>query len=158
MILNCPLHSYSLIAGANTVLAFAQYYLREGKCHLGRLVVNPAFRRQGLITELICRLCELGKAEFAVDTCSLFVFTYNTWALNAYQKLGFQVADYPEDIPLENCVYIIHGAVKRATSQPLISDNKNLKIKTTHPSVYGTDHVIILHSIAWFKAQLNHIA
>ncbi|MGY8898865.1 MAG: GNAT family N-acetyltransferase [Paraglaciecola sp.] len=36
------LPSFSLLSPQGALLAFGQYYLRENRCHLGRLVVNPA--------------------------------------------------------------------------------------------------------------------
>ena len=38
------LKSFSLISSEGDLLAFGQYYLRLGQCHLGRLVVSPSRR------------------------------------------------------------------------------------------------------------------
>ncbi|MFQ3196640.1 MAG: ribosomal protein S18 acetylase RimI-like enzyme [Paraglaciecola sp.] len=101
------LNSFSLLSSQNDLLAFGQYYFRAGKCHLGRLVVNPAFRGQAIVAELINGLSIAGKKELQVNACSLFVYNHNTNAIKAYEKLGFQVETYVEDIPLENCVYMV---------------------------------------------------
>lgn len=101
------LQSFSLLSAQSDLLAFGQYYLRAGKCHLGRLVVNPEFRGQGLIAELINSLSTAGKKELQVNACSLFVFSHNTIAIKAYGELGFCAETYPEDMPLENCIYLV---------------------------------------------------
>ena len=101
------LKSFVLMSNENKLLGFGQYYLRLGRCHLGRLVVNPQCRGQGMITYLIQELSSLGKADFNVETCSLFVLEHNQSAIRAYTKLGFFMADYPEEMQLENCLYMI---------------------------------------------------
>jgi ribosomal protein S18 acetylase RimI-like enzyme len=101
------LASFALVSNEGDLLAFGQYYLRLEKCHLGRLVVNPDLRGQGISTHLIQQLMAKGKANLNTDTCSLFVLEHNKSAINAYTKLGFSFAIYPEEITLENCLYMI---------------------------------------------------
>jgi len=101
------LKSLSLISNDGDLLAFGQYYLRLGKCHLGRLVVNPNMRGQGVASHLIEKLSVIGKLDLSTDSCSLFVLGHNKSAMQAYTKLGFSLADYPEEIPLENCFYMV---------------------------------------------------
>lgn len=99
--------SYSLVSADGELLAFGQYYLRLGKCHFGRLVVNPNFRGQGIASHLIHQLSILGKSDLKTDSCSLFVLGHNKSAIRAYKKLGFSITDYPEVISLENCFYMV---------------------------------------------------
>lgn len=101
------LKSFSLVSTEGDFLAFGQYYLRLGKCHLGRLVVNPSFRGQGVVSHLIEKLSVMGKSELKTDSCSLFVLGHNKSAIQAYTKLGFSIVDYPDEIPLENCLYMV---------------------------------------------------
>jgi ribosomal protein S18 acetylase RimI-like enzyme len=101
------LNSFSLISSEGDLLAFGQYYLRLGKCHLGRLVVSPSRRGQGIASHLISQLSILGKSDLSTKSCSLFVLGHNKSAIQAYKKLGFYMADYPEKIPLENCFYMV---------------------------------------------------
>ncbi|KXO10884.1 Aminoglycoside N6'-acetyltransferase [Moritella sp. JT01] len=101
------LNSFSLVSSDSEFLAFGQYYQRLGKCHLGRLIVNPQFRGKGLVSKLIQQLCELGIKEFEVEECSLFVLGHNKNAIRAYEKFGFSFANYPEKIPLDNCFYMV---------------------------------------------------
>jgi ribosomal protein S18 acetylase RimI-like enzyme len=94
------------VDAADTALAFGQYYERLGCCHLGRLVVAPEQRGKGigelLVTELIAR----GTLALGIARCSLFVLDYNTRARNLYRKLGFVEAQYPERLPLPDCLYL----------------------------------------------------
>ena len=75
------LKSFSLVSVEGNLLAFGQYYLRLDKCHLGRLIVNPNFRGQGIASHLIQKLGVLGKTELKTDSCSLFVLGHNKSAI-----------------------------------------------------------------------------
>jgi ribosomal protein S18 acetylase RimI-like enzyme len=101
------LNSFVLVTTENDFLAFGQYYQRLDKCHLGRLIVNPKFRGRGIASELINRLCALGTKELEVCECSLFVLSHNNKAIRAYEKFGFSFANYPDEIPLKNCLYMV---------------------------------------------------
>ena len=91
----------------NELLAFGQYYERLGRCHLARLIVNPQYRGKGIAAQLMKQLIDIGLNDLQVTTCSLFVWDHNKSAINSYLKYGFTVSDYPENIPLENCLYMI---------------------------------------------------
>lgn len=101
------LSSFALVSDETEFLAFGQYYQRLGKCHLGRLVVNPKFRGKGIVSKLMHHLCELGLKELNVNECSLFVLAHNDNAIKAYEKFGFSFTQYPEKMPLENCLYMV---------------------------------------------------
>lgn len=101
------LKSFSLISNKGDLLAFGQYYLRLENCHLGRLIVNPNFRGQGIASHLINQLSTLGKSDLRTNSCSLFVLGHNKSAIKAYTKLGFSMSDYPEEIALKNCFYMV---------------------------------------------------
>ncbi|WDE12095.1 GNAT family N-acetyltransferase [Thalassomonas haliotis] len=101
------LNSFSLVSEDNAFCAFGQYYLRLGKCHLGRLIVNPESRGQGIASQLMQQLCDSGLGLLKVKSCSLFVLADNEKAIKAYEKFGFSFADYPEEITLENCLYMV---------------------------------------------------
>ncbi|MDO6428287.1 GNAT family N-acetyltransferase [Thalassotalea sp. 1_MG-2023] len=101
------LSSYALINENGEIVAFGQFYLRMNRCHLGRLVVKPSERGKGIATMLIQQLSEIGCKVLNTSELSLFVFTHNTSATRAYQKLGFVLAQYSEPMPIENCVYMI---------------------------------------------------
>ena len=101
------LNSFVLISNDSELLAFGQYYQRLEKCHLGRLIVNPKFRGKGLASDLMLHICELGLKELKVKECSLFVLAHNEYAIKAYKKFGFYFVDYPGEIPLDNCLYMV---------------------------------------------------
>jgi len=101
------LNSFVLVSKQSEFLAFGQYYQRLGRCHLGRLIVNPKCRGKGLALELMRHLCDLGLNDLELNECSLFVLTHNKSAIKAYEKFGFSFTDYPEEMPLANCLYMV---------------------------------------------------
>jgi len=101
------LSSFSLVSNESDFLAFGQYYNRLDKCHLGRLIVSPRLRGKGVASELMLRLCEFGIKDLNVNQCSLFVLKHNKKAIKAYEKFGFSFVDYPGEIPLEGCLYMV---------------------------------------------------
>jgi ribosomal protein S18 acetylase RimI-like enzyme len=101
------LSSFTLISHKSEFLAFGQYYQRLDRCHLGRLIVNPNFRGKGIASELIQQICKLGLNDLGIKECSLFVLEHNVSAIKAYEKFGFAFVNYPEEIPLENCLYMV---------------------------------------------------
>ena len=102
------LPSWALIRDDGTLAGFGQCYLRIGRCHLGRLAVAPAFRRQGFGSTLVRELCRWGRAEFGVESCSLFVMPSNAEARRLYVRLGFRQAPYPDpSFEVDEFVYMI---------------------------------------------------
>lgn len=101
------LPSFSLLSEQGKLLAFGQYYLRLGKCHLARLVVNPHLRGQGIANHLITKLKNKGMTDLQTQACSLFVLEHNQRAIKSYQKLGFSFANYPEQFSLKNVLYMV---------------------------------------------------
>ncbi|MEP0355380.1 GNAT family N-acetyltransferase [Paraglaciecola sp.] len=101
--------SFALLSINGDFLGFGQYYLKFEKCHLARLVVNPRFRGKGIATHLITQLLTIGKPDLNTDSCSLFVFAHNIKAIKTYSKLGFSEAEYPEQITIENCLYMVQA-------------------------------------------------
>jgi len=101
------LSSFTLVDNKGSFIAFGQYYLRLGKCHLGRLVVGPKNRGQGIGRYLIDYLSQRGCETLNVSKISLFVLEHNKAALNLYLNCGFTEYDYPEPLPLKNCLYLV---------------------------------------------------
>jgi ribosomal protein S18 acetylase RimI-like enzyme len=99
--------SYSLFDAQNKLVAFGQCYERIGRCHLARLVVAPLKRGQGIAAELIEKLSRQGCQQLAVLEVSLFVYESNTSAIKAYEKVGFEIKDYPQDMPMNGCLYMV---------------------------------------------------
>ncbi len=100
-------HSYVLKEGRK-LLAFGQFYNRLDHCHLGRLVVSPQCRGQGVGRHLINALVEEGQMVLNVSKTSLFVLADNKPAMKLYKKLGFKESPYPKKIPLDNCLYMTY--------------------------------------------------
>jgi ribosomal protein S18 acetylase RimI-like enzyme len=98
--------SYGLINHNNELVAFGQFYERLSHCHLGRLIVNPTFRKQGVSKILVKELSKVGKKTLGLPSISLFVYANNAVALTLYKSLGFIEKNYPEKLPLENCLYL----------------------------------------------------
>ncbi|MFT7560053.1 MAG: ribosomal protein S18 acetylase RimI-like enzyme [Flavobacteriales bacterium] len=69
--------------------------------------MNPEFRGKGIASKLMRHLCVLGASELKVKECSLFVLAHNESAIKSYNKFGFVFSDYPEEITLENCLYMV---------------------------------------------------
>jgi RimJ/RimL family protein N-acetyltransferase len=102
------LPSFALVDASGSLLGFGQYYLREGRCHFGRLAINPNIRSQGLGTRLISLLAGAGCPALDVDECSLFVSNGNDRAERLYERIGFAPAPYPNGkLPLPDCQYMV---------------------------------------------------
>ncbi|MCM2310030.1 MAG: GNAT family N-acetyltransferase [Steroidobacteraceae bacterium] len=107
------LSSWALLDEEATLVGFGQYYLRVGRCHLGRLAIAPDRRGRGLGRTLVHELCRLGSADLVVDTYSLFVLPGNERALRLYQRLGFEAARYPEPDPtFDACTYMVAESLR----------------------------------------------
>lgn len=104
------LNSFALIDDNDQFVAFGQFYLRIGRCHLGRLVVNPSHRGRGIGKVLVQHLIEKGHENLNVSECSLFVLKDNHNALQLYLSLGFILADYPKPMPIEDCFYMVKAS------------------------------------------------
>lgn len=103
--------AYCLIADNEELLGFGQFYQRLAACHLGRLIVSPNHRGKALIADLIEQLVKTAAQNYSFNTVSLFVYTDNPAAINAYKKLGFENTHYPEKIPFENCIYMTKSLI-----------------------------------------------
>lgn len=101
------LNSLVLISTEGEFLGFGQFYLRVTRCHLARLVVNPRLRGKGYAPILIEQLCEIAHKKLKLEEYSLFVFADNQSAIKSYTRCGFAVANYPGEIPLTNCLYMV---------------------------------------------------
>ena len=100
-----------LVTGDGRLVAFGQFYLRVGRCHLGRLAVAPDARGGGLGTQLIHDMCAEGRPLFGAGSCSLFVVPSNSRAKALYERLGFSAIPYSEPAPeFAPYIYMVTGA------------------------------------------------
>lgn len=95
--------------------AFGQWYEREGRGHLARLVSNPRLRRQGAGRRLIELLIRDIERENDFDEYSLFVYRNNEPAYRCYLSLGFVVREYPEGAPMPDKCYFLTKSRRRRT-------------------------------------------
>jgi len=102
------MESFCLSSPESALAAFGQIYLRDGRIHLARLVVNPRMRRLGVGSRLIERLMAAGRSIYRRDEYSLFVFRDNVAALRCYESLGFTISRYPADMPYaDSCHFLV---------------------------------------------------
>ncbi|WP_152088096.1 GNAT family N-acetyltransferase [Pseudoalteromonas sp. A25] len=99
--------SCALQSQQGLLLAFGQFYMRFGRCHLARLVVNPEQRGQGVANLLLNALCKRGLQSLNAKQCGLFVYNDNHSAIHAYEKFGFVIHQSPEHELVEHCVYMV---------------------------------------------------
>ena len=98
--------SFVLTNDLGSILAFGQYYLRNERCHLSRLVVSPTERGNGIGKHLIAQLSLQGRNDLKVGSCSLFVMAHNKPAMRLYLSLGFREAIYPEEMA-KDIIYMV---------------------------------------------------
>ncbi len=91
--------SFGLFDAQDSLAAFGQLYDREERIHLARLVVDPERRGRGIGRRLIEMLMVTGKDLYRRNEYSLFVYRANEPAYRCYRALGFEIADYPPDVP-----------------------------------------------------------
>lgn len=99
--------SYSLLEPAGEFIGFGQIYDRDGHVHLARLIVTPSRRGQGVGTRLIEMLMRVGREKLSQQRYSLFVFRDNKPAFECYRALGFEISDYPKDMPHADVCYYL---------------------------------------------------
>lgn len=88
--------SYFLAGPGDQVLGFGQHWVRRpGTMHLGRIIIAPDARGQGLGRELCTQLISKGTEATGAGAVTLRVYRDNEVALSLYKSLGF-VAVEPE--------------------------------------------------------------
>ena len=101
------MRSFALEDDVGSMVAFGQYYYRDGRGHLARLVTRPDKRRLGYGARLIEQLIGVVATEGKAAEVSLFVYRDNEPANRCYRSLGFREHRYPSDAPLkEDCFFL----------------------------------------------------
>ena len=113
------MRSFALEDEDGDMVAFGQYYYRQDRGHLARLVTRPDRRRQGYGAQLIRELIGAVAADGKAAEVSLFVYRDNTLANRCYRALGFSEQPYPDDAPLEDECYFLTRAVDGWDPLPL---------------------------------------
>lgn len=102
------LPSFAVLDAQGAPLAFGQFYRRLHCCHLGRLIVAPHARGRGVGQQLIRKLAVQARDALHLELCSLFVLKNNLAAKALYEKMGFEVCSYPEEMEwLDMCHYMV---------------------------------------------------
>ena len=109
--------SYCLRDPDGALCAFGQYYDRDDRGHLARLITHPGMRRRGIGGRLIRMLIAAAEQESGHERCSLFVYRDNEAAYRCYLKLGFVVEEYPDDAPLKDRCYFLTRANTMKSAQ-----------------------------------------
>ena len=100
-------YSYCLRDPDGTMCGFGQYYDRDNRGHLARLITHPRMRRRGIGKRLIRMLISAARKQSAHTQYSLFVYKDNGPAYRCYLALGFVVREYPDDAPLKDKCYFL---------------------------------------------------
>ena len=99
--------SYCLRDPDGVLCAFGQYYDRDDRGHLARLITHPHMRRRGIGNRLIRMLISAARKQSGHTRYSLFVYKDNEPAYRCYLALGFVVQEYPDDAPLKDRCYFL---------------------------------------------------
>lgn len=115
--------SYSQRDSSGDLLAFGQFYNRDGHINLARIGVRPDVRGHGIGRQFVSRLMAAGYEELQLPAFSLYVYRDNQAALRCYRSLGFSVRPYPERDQLADvCYYMIRPAAGDTNANT--NDNK----------------------------------
>ena len=105
--------TYCLYSENNIMCAFGQFYERDNRINLARLIAHPHMRGQGIGRRLVTMVMRVGAELFELCEYSLFVYRDNTPALKCYQSLGFEMHDYPTDESMADVCYYLTRPVVR---------------------------------------------
>lgn len=117
------LSSFCLKDGEGNPCGIGQFYVRLGRHHFGRIAISPACRGQGLAYILMNLLAQQAPKHQQAQGFSLFVLEHNVPAIKTYQRLGFEFASYPDDIPggftgsFPGCLYMVTDVLKLDSSK-----------------------------------------
>ena len=85
-------NTFTLLDEEGTIAGFGQVLaLEPGAAHLGRIIVSPALRGQGVGRALVGQLITAALERHHPEQITLNVYTYNTPAIDLYRSLGFAV-------------------------------------------------------------------
>lgn len=85
-------NSFALLCSSDCIVGFGQTLSRESNAiHLGRIIVSPEFRGQGLGRLLCNKLIQIGIQLFHPSRFTLNVNQNNLPAVSLYKGLGFEI-------------------------------------------------------------------
>lgn len=85
-----PMDSYALLDLHGHLAGFGQIFRREPDTgHLGRIIIDPQRRKQGIGQILCSELIRAGVARHGFRAMTLWVYLDNAAAIQLYRALGF---------------------------------------------------------------------
>lgn len=69
-----------------TIIGSVRGYVKEGTLYIGKLMVNPEFRRQGLGKKLLLAM----EAECEHERCELFTSSQSVGNIKLYENTGYK--------------------------------------------------------------------
>ncbi len=97
--------SFSLRDDDDGLLAFGQFYARDGHTNLARIGVRPGLQGQGIGRQFMSQLMAVGSERLHLPAYSLYVYRDNVPALRCYRSLGFEISPYPRGEKLADVCY-----------------------------------------------------
>lgn len=114
--------SFSLRDDDGELLAFGQFYDRDGHINLARIGVRPGLRGQGIGRRFLSRLMAAGRERLELPSFSLYVYRDNEAALRCYRSLGFRIRPYP---PGEKLADVCYYMTRPVGNEAGTNDNNN---------------------------------
>ena len=91
-------NTFALVDPAGSLVGFGQTFPRlPDTVHLGRIILSPAVRGQGLGRVLVRALINSALEQFHPAVITLNVYSANLPAVQLYRSLGFTVSDENPD-------------------------------------------------------------
>ncbi len=98
--------SYAFFDELNQIIGFAQLFHKYGYNHLGRIAIAPNLRGKGMGYKLMETLITSTSGDGS--DYSLFGYNTNVPAKKLYERIGFEIRDYPEGKePIDGCVFMV---------------------------------------------------
>jgi len=87
--------AFALVTSTGEMAGFGQFYEKDGRGHLARLVVSDGHRGQGHGKTLIRLLSQRAQEQIRCSEISLYVMKNNEAAIYCYQAVGFRKTPFP---------------------------------------------------------------
>ncbi len=79
-------------------IGFSRIWVRTRSAHLGPVIVAPAFRHQGIGSQMVRDMLTIGFRQLQLHRIELVVFDFNEVAIRCYERVGFQTEGRLRDI------------------------------------------------------------
>ena len=110
----CEMASYCLHDPDRRFIAFGQFYNRLDRINFARLIVHPDVSGGGVGRNLLGMLMSAARPLLNLSEYSLFVFRDNASALACYKSMGFEMQEYPAEMPMgDTCYYLTRPVIEQ---------------------------------------------